>query len=51
LIADTTNDFLIIQPSGNPITADGLVDMHKNEDLNVQSSFLKKIYRLEAKAD
>ncbi len=51
LIANVTDDFLAIRPSGNPITADALVAMYSNEDLIVELSELVKIHRLEAYRD
>ena len=51
LIANVTSDFLAIRPSGNPITAEALVEMYNNADLVVQLSELVKIHRLEANLD
>lgn len=51
LIPNTTNDFLGVRPSGNPITAEGLVEMNKSADLIVESSKLKKIHKIEANED
>ena len=51
LPANTTNDFLAIRPSGNPITAKGLEGMYDSEDLIIELFELKKIHRLEANSD
>ena len=51
LPANTTNDFLAIRPSGNPITAKGLVGMYESDDLVIELSELVKIHRLEANSD
>ena len=51
LPAKTTNDFLAIRPSGNPITAEGLAGMYDNADLVVELSKVLKILRLEANSD
>ena len=51
LISNVTDDFLAIRPSGNPITAEGLVGMYNNSDLVVELSELVKIHRLEANSD
>ena len=51
LPANTTNDFLAIRPSGNPITALGLAGMYDSDDLVVELSELVKIHRLEANSD
>ena len=48
LPANTTNDFLAIRPSGNPITAQVLVGMYDSDDLVIELSKLVKIHRLEA---
>ena len=47
LLSNVSSDFLAIRPSGNPITAQGLVGMYENEDLVVELSELVKIHRLE----
>ena len=51
LISNVTDDFLAIRPSGNPITAEGLVGMYNNADLVVELSELVKIHRLEENSD
>ena len=51
LPANTTNDFLAIRPSGNPITAEGLAGMYNNADLVIELSELVRIHRLEANCD
>ena len=51
LPANTTNDFLAIRPSGNPITADGLAGMYDSADLVIELSELVMIHRLEANSD
>jgi hypothetical protein len=51
LPANTTNDFLAIRPSGNPITAEGLAGMYDSADLVIELSELVKIHRLEANSD
>ena len=51
LTANVTVDFLAIRPSGNPITAEGLVGMYDNADLVIELSELVKIHRLEADLD
>ena len=48
MTSNVTQDFLAIRPSGNPITAEGLVGMYSNADLVVELSELVKIHRLEA---
>ena len=51
LPANTTNDFLAIRPSGNPITAQGLAGMYDSDDLVIELSELSKIHRLETNPD
>tara|TARA_Y100001968_G_C19198044_1_gene638525 strand:+ start:248 stop:652 length:405 start_codon:yes stop_codon:yes gene_type:complete len=51
LTSNVTEDFLAIRPSGNPITAEGLVGMYDNADLVIKLSELVKIHRLEANSD
>ncbi len=51
LTANVTDDFLAIRPSGNPITAEGLVGMYDNADLVIEVSELVKIHRLQANSD
>ena len=48
---NATSDFLVIRPSGNPITAEGLAGMYDNADLVIELSELIKIHRLEANSD
>ena len=47
LIPNTTEDFLIIRPSGNPISAINLVGMFENKDLVAESSELVKTHKIE----
>ena len=51
LTANVSDDFLAIRPSGNPITAEGLVGMYDNADLVIELSELIKIHRLQANSD
>ena len=51
LLSNVTEGFLAIRPSGNPITAEGLVGMYDNADLIVELSELVKIHRLEVDSD
>ena len=51
MTSNVTEDFLAIRPSGNPITAEGLIGMYNNADLVVELSELVKIHRLEANSD
>ena len=51
LTSNVTEDFLAIRPSGNPITAEGLIGMYNNADLVIERSELVKIHRLEANSD
>ena len=51
LTSNVTEDFLAIRPSGNPITAEGLIGMYNNADLVVELSELVKIHRLEENSD
>ena len=51
LPTNTTNDFLAIRPSGNPITAEGLAGMYDSKDLLIELSELVKIHLLEAHFD
>ena len=46
LILNVTDDFLAVRPSGNPISARGLVGMFDNKDLVAESSELIKTTRL-----
>ncbi len=47
LIPNTTEDFLAIRPSGNPISALGLVGMFDSKDLVAESSELIKTHKIE----
>mgnify|MGYP000337436976 FL=1 len=38
LIPNVTEDFLVVRPSGNPISAQGLVGMFDSKDLVAESS-------------
>ena len=51
LIPNATEDFLAIRPSGNPISAQGLVGMFDNKDLVAESSELIKIHKIEIYGD
>ena len=46
LIPNVTEDFLAVRPSGNPISAKGLVGMFDSKDLIAESSELSKPTRL-----
>ena len=47
LIPNVTEDFLAVRPSGNPISATGLVEMFNSKDLVAESSELIKIHKIE----
>ena len=47
LIPNATEDFLAVRPSGNPITAKGLVGMFNSKDLVPESSALVKTHKIE----
>ena len=47
LIANVTEDFLAVRPSGNPISAEKLVGMFDSKDLVAESSELIKIHKIE----
>ena len=47
LILNVTEDFLAVRPSGNPISAKGLVGMFDNKDLVAESSELINIHKIE----
>ena len=47
LIPNVTEDFLAIRPSGNPISAKGLVGMFDSNDLVAEPSELIKIHKIE----
>ena len=47
LIPNVTEEFLAVRPSGNPISARGLVEMFDSKDLVPESSQLIKIHKIE----
>ena len=47
LITNVTEDFLAVRPSGNPISAEKLVEMFDSKDLVAESSELIKIHKIE----
>ena len=47
LIPNVTEDFLAVRPSGNPISALGLVEMFDSKDLVAESSELIKTHKIE----
>ena len=47
LIPNATKDFLAVRPSGNPISAQGLVGMFDSKDLVAESSELIKTHKIE----
>ena len=47
LIPNATEDFLAVRPSGNPISAKGLVGMFNSNDLVAESSELVKTHKIE----
>ena len=47
LIPNATEDFLAVRPSGNPISAKGLVGMFDSKDLIAESSELIKTHKIE----
>ena len=47
LIPNVTEDFLAIRPSGNPISAKGLMGMFDSNDLVAEPSELIKIHKIE----
>ena len=47
LIPTATEDFLAVRPSGNPISAKGLVGMFDSKDLVAESSELIKTHKIE----
>ena len=47
LITNATEDFLAVRPSGNPISAKGLVGMFDSKDLVAESSELIKTHKIE----
>jgi len=51
LIPNITGDFLAVRPSGNPISAKGLVEMFNSQDLVAESSVLVKTHKIEIFGD
>ena len=51
LIANVTEDFLAVRPSGNPISAKDLVGMFDSKDLVAESSELTKTHKIEICGD
>ena len=51
LIPNATEDFLAVRPSGNPISAQGLVGMFDSKDLVAESSELIKTHKIEIYGD
>ena len=51
LIPNVTEDFLAVRPSGNPISAQGLVGMFDSKDLVAESSELIKTHKIEIYGD
>ena len=51
LIPNITEDFLAVRPSGNPISAEKLVEMFASKDLVAESSELIKIHKIEIFAE
>ena len=47
LIPNRTKDFLAVRPSGNPISAEKLVEMFDNKELVAVSSELIRIHKIE----
>ncbi len=47
LIPNATEDFLAVRPSGNPISAQGLVGMFDTKELIAESSELIKTHKIE----
>ena len=47
LIPNVTEDFLAVRPSGNPISAEGLVGMFDSKDIIAESSALVKTHKIE----
>ena len=47
LITNSTKDFLAVRPSGNPISAQGLVGMFDSKDLFAESSEQIKTHKIE----
>ena len=51
LIPNASEDFLAVRPSGNPISAQGLVGMFDSRDLVAESSELIKTHKIEIYGD
>ena len=51
LIQNATKDILAVSPSGNPISAQGLVGMFDSKDLVAESSELIKTHKIEIYGD
>ena len=51
LLKRVTDDFLAVRPSGNPISAKGLVGMFESKDLVAESSELIKTHKIEIFGD
>ena len=51
LIPNATEDFLAVRPSGNPISAKGLIGMFDSKDLVSESSELIKIHKIKIHGD
>ena len=51
MIPNATEDFLAVRPSGNPISAKGLVGMFNSKDLVAESSALVKTHKIEIFGD
>ena len=47
LIPNATEDFLAVRPSGNPISAQGLVGLFDSKELVAESSELIKTHKIE----
>ena len=47
LIQNATEDFLAVRPSGNPISAQGLVGLFDSKELVAESSELIKTHKIE----
>ena len=51
LMPNATEDFLAVRPSGNPISAKGLVEMFDSKDLIAECSELIKTHKIEIYGD
>ena len=51
LIPNATEDFLAVRPSGNPVSALGLVEMFDSKDLVAESSELIKTHKIKIYGD